>query len=129
MYTNTMIDFFVMIARFFMAIGRSIKHEPQARALLVFVIVILISGTVFFMEVEHWSVVDSIYYCVNTLTTVGTGELRPHTDVGKIFTVIYLFMGVGAVLAALKLVSRHALAQDEELSLHKIRDKLAPKRK
>ena len=28
-----MIDFFVMIARFFMAIGSSLKNEPQARAL------------------------------------------------------------------------------------------------
>src|SRR6266699_7065509 len=101
-----MVDFFVMIAKFFIAIGRSLRYDASARALLTFVVLILVSGTVFFMEIEHWGVVDSIYYCVSTLTTVGTGELRPHTDIGKIFTVIYLFMGVGAVLAALQLISR-----------------------
>ena len=123
-----MVDFFVMIARFFLAIGRSVKREPQARALLAFVILILVSGTFFFMEVEHWNPVDAIYYCVTTLTTVGSGELRPHTDIGKIFTVIYLFMGVGAVLATLQLISRHAIKQDEDMTIHKIRAKLERKR-
>jgi voltage-gated potassium channel len=108
-----MIDFFVMIARFFVAIGQSLKHEPSARALLTFVILLLISGTIFFVEVEHWSILDALYYCVTTLTTVGSGELRPHTDLGKIFTIIYLFMGVGAVLATIQLISKHALKHDE----------------
>jgi len=124
-----MIDFFVMIAKFFGAVGRSVKHEPQARALLAFVVLILIGGTVFFMEVEHWSLVDSLYYCVNTLTTVGTGSLQPHTDTGKIFTIIYLFMGVGAVLATLQLVARHALAQEERSPFDQIREALGSKQK
>lgn len=123
-----MIDFFVMIARFFMAIGSSLKHERQARALLAFVVLILISGTIFFMEVEHWSLVDALYYCVTTLTTVGSGELRPHTDMGKIFTIIYLFMGVGAVLATLQLISKHALKDDEQTPFDKIRSKFVGKK-
>ena len=109
-----MIDFFVMIARFFRAVWRSIKQERAARAVLAFVALILVSGTVFFVEVEHWSIVDAFYYCVVTLATVGSGELRPQTDLGKIFTVIYLFMGVGAVLSTLQLVARHALADEHE---------------
>lgn len=111
-----------------MAIGYSVRHEPQARALLAFVILILISGTVFFVEVEHWSIIDSVYYCVTTLTTVGSGELRPHTDMGKIFTVIYLFMGVGGVLATLQLISRHALRQEHETPFDKIRKSFANKK-
>lgn len=122
-----MIDFFVMIARFFMAIGSSIKREPQARALLIFIIVILVSGTIFYVEIEHWSIIDALYYCVVTLTTVGSGELRPHTDIGKIFTIIYLFMGVGAMLATLQLISKHALKDDEQSPLQKIRSKLTKK--
>lgn len=114
-----MVDFFVIIVRFFMAVGHSIRHERQARTLLFFVILILISGTLFFMEIEHWGLVDAMYYCVTTLTTVGSGELRPHTDMGKIFTVIYLFMGVGAVLATVQLISRHALTQDDALPFKK----------
>lgn len=123
-----MIDFFVMIARFFMAIGSSLKHEPQARALLAFVILILISGTIFYVEVEHWSIIDALYYCVTTLTTVGSGELRPHTDIGKIFTIIYLFMGVGGVLATLQLIYRHALRDDKKTPFDKIRDSIRSKK-
>lgn len=107
-----------MIAKFFRAIWRSLKHERSARALLAFVLLILVSGTVFFVEVEHWSPVDAFYYCVTTLATVGSGELRPHTDFGKIFTVIYLFMGVGAVFASLNLIAKHALADEHETLAH-----------
>lgn len=122
-----MVDFFIMIARFFMAIGRSIRHEPQARALLLFIIILLVSGTIFYVEVEHWGIIDALYYCVTTLTTV-SGGLYPKTEVGKIFTIIYLFMGVGAMLAALKLISRHALKDEEESPLQKIRAKFTPKK-
>ncbi|HSE60916.1 MAG TPA: potassium channel family protein [Candidatus Saccharimonadales bacterium] len=122
-----MIDFFVMIARFFRAVWRSLKRERAARALLAFVILILLSGTIFFVEVEHWSPIDALYYCVTTLATVGSGELRPHTDMGKIFTVVYIFMGVGAVVATLQLIARHALA-DEHEAFSKIGKKLTNKK-
>jgi voltage-gated potassium channel len=121
-----MVDFFVMIARFFRAVWRSLRRERTARALLAFVLLILLSGTIFFMEVEHWSPVDALYYCVNTLATVGTGELRPHTDLGKLFTVVYLFMGVGAVLTTLQLIAKHAMA-DEHETFAKARDVLKKK--
>jgi voltage-gated potassium channel len=116
-----MIDFFVMIARFFRAVWRSLKHERAARATLAFVVLILLSGTFFYIEVEHWSPIDALYYCVNLLATVGTGDLRPQTDLGKVFSIIYLFMGVGAVLTTLQLIAKHALADEHDTfdKLHK----------
>src|SRR6185369_4320478 len=108
-----MIDFFIVVARVFAAFGRTLKREPEARALIIFVVLILASGTFFFMEIEHWDVVRAFYYCVLTLTTVGTGELVPHSDAGRLFTVFYLFLGVGAMLGTLQLVAKHAVAQAE----------------
>lgn len=123
-----MADFFIIIARFFAAFWRSIKRERAARAVFIFVILILLSGMFFFSEIEHWSLLDSLYYCVLTLATVGTGDFTPHTGLGKIFTIIYLFMGLGAVLAAAQIIAKHAIAQSTESPLQKIRDRFAAKK-
>ncbi len=123
-----MADFFIMIARFFAALWRSIKREPAARAVFIFVIVILLSGTIFFVEVEHWDWVNALYYCVLTLATVGTGDFTPQTQIGKIFTIIYIFMGIGAFLAAARIIATHALAQASESPFKKIRDKFTAKK-
>lgn len=118
-----MVEFFIMVARFVAAIGRSLRREARARALLFFVAVILVSGTIFFMEIEHWSLIDALYYCVTTLTTVGNSGLAPHTDAGKIFTIVYIFMGLGAVLATAEFIARHAMEQTDELSPFSKRNK------
>jgi len=123
-----MADFFIMIARFFAALWRSIKRERDSRAVFVFVIIILLSGTIFFMEVEHWNWLDALYFCVTTLTTVGSGDFMPHTEIGKIFTIIYIFMGIGAVLAAARIIARHAMAQANESPFKKFADQFRKKK-
>lgn len=123
-----MIDFFIMIAKFFAAFWRSIKRERAARAVFIFVILTLLSGMIFFSEVEHWSLLDALYYCVLTLTTVGTGNFMPQTDIGKIFTIIYIFMGIGAVLAAAQIIARHAIAQSTESPFKKFKERLQGKK-
>jgi voltage-gated potassium channel Kch len=56
-------------------------------------------GTVVYSALEGWSVVDSLYFSVVALATVGFGDLVPTTDVGKLFTVGYIITGIG-ILAA-----------------------------
>ncbi len=46
------------------------------------------------MNVEHWSLVNAVYFCVVTLGTVGYGDITPTTDVGKIFTTVYIIVGL-----------------------------------
>jgi hypothetical protein len=38
-----------------------------------------------------------IYFSVTTLTTVGFGDLAPQTALGKLCTVLYIFVGLGIV--------------------------------
>ena len=35
---------------------------------------------------EGWSVLDSIYFCVTTVATVGYGDVVPSRDASKLFT-------------------------------------------
>src|SRR5262245_46647850 len=59
---------------------------------------LLVIGTVFYTTVEHWSPLDALYFCVVTLATVGYGDLTPKTDLGKLFTIIYVLVGVGIIV-------------------------------
>ncbi|MCA8950050.1 MAG: potassium channel protein [Planctomycetes bacterium] len=52
-------------------------------------------GTVAFMLIEGWSLLDSLYMAVITLTTVGYGETHPLSPAGRWFTIFYLVVGLG----------------------------------
>lgn len=87
-----------MFFGFFRALRRGIK-DPSFRIILVIALVHITTGTVFYTLVEHWRVLDSLYFCVVTLTTVGFGDFYPQTDLGKIFTMFYIVTGIGELSA------------------------------
>ncbi len=49
-----------------------------------------------YVIIEDWSVFDSFYMTAISITTVGFGETKPLSETGKIFTVILIFVGLGA---------------------------------
>jgi voltage-gated potassium channel len=59
--------------------------------------ILIIAGTVFFHIVEKFSWVNAYYFCVVTLTTIGYGDVVPHTYLGKIATTIYIVLGLGII--------------------------------
>ena len=99
-----------MISRFVGSVFRGLK-DAEFRGLIMLVGVILIIGTVFYHGVEKWSWLNSIYFSVITLCTVGYGDLVPKTDLGKIFTIIYIFMGIGVILSFVSSVASHTREQ------------------
>jgi len=79
---------------FFRTLKNQLKNE-EFQTLLYIVLLILITGTLFYHNVEGWTWLDSSYFSVITLTTVGYGDFSPQTDSGKVFTMAYIFVGLG----------------------------------
>ncbi len=50
---------------------------------LSILLTILIIGTIGFHFIEDWSVIDSFYTTITTLTTVGYGDFTPENNSGK----------------------------------------------
>ena len=84
---------FVTLGRMY----RDMARKPETRALLILSGLVLAIGVLFYIRVEGWSLIDSIYFCVVTLGTVGYGDITPTTDVGKIFTIIYILVGLSII--------------------------------
>jgi len=69
-------------------------HKKFFFAITVFII-LLSGGTFAYSSIEGWRYIDSAYFTVATVTTIGYGDLVPQTDVGKIFTMFFSFFGIG----------------------------------
>lgn len=58
---------------------------------------LLVGATVIYRLLEGWSWVDSLYFSVVAVTTVGFGDITPSTDASKLFTVVYVLAGISIV--------------------------------
>ncbi|PEA53807.1 transporter [Bacillus pseudomycoides] len=91
-----MISFLLTLKRMLEAFFRAWK-DKEFQVLFVLTAGTLLSGTIFYSTVEKMRVIDALYFSVVTLTTVGYGDFSPQTDFGKIFTIFYIFVGLGLV--------------------------------
>jgi hypothetical protein len=61
---------------------------------------------------RKWSLLDSTYLAVVTIATSGYGDFAPQTSVGKIFTICYIFCGIGIFVAAVTAIAQAILRAD-----------------
>jgi voltage-gated potassium channel len=63
-------------------------------------------GTVGYMLIEGWSLLDSLYMTVITLTTVGYEEVHVLSDKGRLFSIVLMISGIGSMFYALGVGAR-----------------------
>ena len=76
----------------------SFLKDKSYRSLLFTTNFFIALGTVTYHFIEGWSWLDSLYFSVITLTTIGYGDFSPQTDLGKMFTSVYIVIGVALIL-------------------------------
>jgi len=80
------------------------------------IIIFIGGGTLIYHALEKWSWVESLYFSITSLTTVGYGDIAPTTDLSRLFTCFYLITGVGVVVASLGIIgSRYLERRDRKL--------------
>lgn len=102
---------------------KSIVNEPQVdqqeyqrirrsfRIMAVVAFTTLLIGAVFYHHVEHLRWLDAFYFCTITLATVGYGDITPHTNLGKLFTIFYVIVGIGILATFANLLIKNAVAR------------------
>jgi voltage-gated potassium channel len=77
----------------------AMARDPEERGPVLLVVSLLTVGTLFYVLVEGWSVVDAVYFCAMSLATVGYGDVVPDNDLAKLFTVVYVLSGIGILVS------------------------------
>jgi voltage-gated potassium channel len=95
--------------------------EPEFRGLLYLVSVVVGSGTLVYHVSEGWGWIDSLYFTVITLTTIGYGDLSPSKPGTKLFTVVLVLVGIGLLVSFIERVARYA-AEDQAARKGRRRD-------
>jgi voltage-gated potassium channel len=117
-----MTSFFLTLMRLFSAIWRG-KEDPELKALFLLLIVVLVSGVLFYTQVEGWSVIDAMYFAVITMSTIGYGDLSPETTFGKVFTMFYALLSVG-IFVSLAAKIGSILLEKERQKTQKLAEKI-----
>ena len=81
-------------------------------ALTLFVI-----GVVGFMLIEKFTLIESVYMTIITLSTVGFGEVRPLSHLGKLFTSGIIMMGVIIIAVMFGTLTEYVVAGELEGTL------------
>lgn len=84
-----------------MAMSRSRAATQEFRRKIVLVCAVLsaiyVVGIVGYEMIEGWNFLDSAYMTVITLATIGYGETHPLSEEGRVFTILLILGGMGAV--------------------------------
>jgi len=85
------------------ALWNSLKASRAKIGVFLFAVlnVAVIMGTIMYIveggENGFTSIPRSIYWAIVTMTTVGFGDIHPHTDLGQFFSVILMILGYGII--------------------------------
>jgi len=69
----------------------------QIRSGILILILIVIVGTSGYMLLEGWSLLDSLYMTIISITTTGFAELKPLSTYGRMFTIFLIVVGVVSI--------------------------------
>lgn len=89
----------------------ALATAKQFRFVAIAAIMTLLSGVVIYHHLEGWRWLDAFYFCVVSLTTVGYGDITPKTDAGKLFTTVYLIIGIAIIAWVINNLLKVAIAR------------------
>ncbi len=86
--------------------GVPLVEPGRFKNAFILIALIVVLGTMGFHAIEGWNLLDATYVTVTTISTVGYGDFHPRTTEGKVFTIVLVFFGVGAMLYTVSLAAQ-----------------------
>ncbi|MEM7113512.1 MAG: ion channel [Chloroflexota bacterium] len=93
--------------------SRTLVRSELARIIWLALLLIVV-GTLAYAQIEGWSLLDSLYATIITLTTVGYGDLSPQTPAGRLFAIFFTLIAIGVGGYAITTVAAYAIESRSE---------------
>eukprot|EP00574_Skeletonema_japonicum_P008569 CAMPEP_0201724274 /NCGR_PEP_ID=MMETSP0593-20130828/8078_1 /ASSEMBLY_ACC=CAM_ASM_000672 /TAXON_ID=267983 /ORGANISM="Skeletonema japonicum, Strain CCMP2506" /LENGTH=531 /DNA_ID=CAMNT_0048215513 /DNA_START=88 /DNA_END=1683 /DNA_ORIENTATION=- len=104
-------------------LGDEYQYEYSLRECFFLTLFLLAIGVLgFSLLVEEWSILDSLYFTIIMLCTIGYGDMAPSTPAGKIFTSLFALGGIVVLGLALGVVGSQ-LVEAEVRAAEKAQEK------
>ena len=105
-------------------LARLFRLAPLARRLftidglryaaLLALLTVLAGGAGFGAIEKQYSTWDGVWWAISTMTTVGYGDVSPHTDLGRVLAIGIMVIGIGFVAILTGAVAERFLAPEIE---------------
>lgn len=76
------------------------SHFQPFRLPLILTVLTMFVGTIGYILIDNFTLIDAIYQTGITFTTVGFGEIAPISEAGRIFTITLIIAGFGIFSSA-----------------------------
>lgn len=98
------------------------RLHPSFKKVALFLMVYLGLGTICFYTIRNQikgdktnGILDAIYFCVVTMTTVGYGDLVPNSDLAKLLACAFVFTGMALIGLGLTKAADYLVEKQETL--------------
>lgn len=85
--------------------------DETVKTILSMTIAIIVLAAFVYMWIEGWGFIDALYFTVMTISTVGYGDITPVTQLGKLFTIVYVICGMSIFVALVTRIANTVLRQ------------------
>ena len=101
------------------SLRRVISLEGVKYAALIVGLIVILGGALFAaVEGRGLTTWDGVWWAMTTVTTVGYGEIYPHTDGGRAIAIAVMIAGIGFVAILTAYVAERFVRAGEDLSDH-----------
>ena len=104
---------------------REMLRSPETKFLVLSTISVITVGTIAYMWLEGWTPIQAMYFCVVTLATVGYGDLHPTTEIGQLFTIGYILIGLGIIAGFITELAKHRQGHGLGAGLVRVEERIA----
>ncbi|HSQ45186.1 MAG TPA: potassium channel protein [Ginsengibacter sp.] len=78
-------------------------------------VLIMLAGVLGFMILEHYTFIDALYMTVITIGTIGYSEVKPLSETGKIFNIIFIISSFAIFTYALSSLTKYIVSGEMAL--------------
>ncbi|TMS37540.1 hypothetical protein L596_004450 [Steinernema carpocapsae] len=98
------------LGKFFCAFMYKILNESMKASMVIFILLLIfypIGGGILISLVSDMTWIDSVYYCIMTIFTIGYGDFQPPIPV--VFLIIFIVLGVTLVTVSIEVVGSNII--------------------